>query len=358
MTSRPFWVGTYPPGGPGTPAGRGDGVWWVDPAGTGPRRVLEAPSPTFLAQHPAGGRLYAVSELAQGRLTVFGPDDGARPGPPGTLRPVSIHDSGGSFPCHVAVDPGGRRLVVAHYGDGAVASFPLDRAGDVAGGATLWPASGTAGPHADRQDGPHAHSTAISPDGAVALVADLGTDELRRYRVEPPEDHGVACTLPPGTGPRHLAYRTPASGTSASITLYATLELSSEVAVLSWDAASGTAALVARHGLPQGGDGAQTLPSHLVIDGDRLHVGVRGPDVLTTFRIAADGRLSLVGSTPTVAWPRHFAVVGDWLVVAGERADALGWHRLEGSDRGLGELVHRDFVPAPACVVDAAGWRS
>jgi 6-phosphogluconolactonase (cycloisomerase 2 family) len=339
-------------------------VWWVDPI-FGPRRALATPAPTFLAQHPGGRRLYAVSEGAHGVLTVFGPD-GEAGGRPGSLRLRSTHDSGGSFPCHVVVDPGGRRLIVAHYGGGIAASFPLDRWGDIGGSPTLLPASGSPGPRADRQDGPHAHSTTISPDGRFALVADLGTDELRRYRLTgdgPPAPDGVACVLPAGSGPRHLAFRSaaPAGDTPAgraSWTLYATLELSAEVAVLSWDAPSGTASLVGRHALPRAARDSRTLPSHLVPAGGRLIVAVRGPDVLADFRIADGGALTLVSSTPTVAWPRHFAVLGDWLVVAGERSDAVGRHALAGPDGGLGDLVHRDLVPAPACVVDAAGWRS
>lgn len=107
------------------------------------------PAPSFLAQHPAGRRLYAISEGARGVLTVLAPDGEARPlsdrdapigpdgdagaGRPGALALRSSHDSGGSFPCHVVVDPGGRWLAVAHYGDGVVAAFPLARDGDVSG---------------------------------------------------------------------------------------------------------------------------------------------------------------------------------------------------------------------------------
>lgn len=362
VTPGSFWVGTYPPDGPGTPAGRGDGVWWIDPSVRGGRRVREAPSPTFLAQHPSGERLYAVSEVAPGLLTVFGPGGDLRSARPGALDERSAHGSGGSFPCHVVVDRACRWLIVSHYGDGTVAAFPLDDAGDVSGRPTLLPASGSPGPRLDRQDGPHAHSATISPDGAFVLVADLGTDELRRFRLMesgPPEPDGVACVLPAGSGPRHLAFRTAtASGTTAATHLYVTLELSAEVAVLEWDAPSGDAVLKARHPLPHAAGDAETLPSHLVVDGDRLHVGVRGPDVLATFRIAADGDLTARGATPTVAWPRHFAVVNGWLVVAGERAGAVGRHPLHGPGGGVGELVDRDLVPAPACVVDAAGWRS
>ena len=54
----PLWIGTYPVAGAGTPVGLGEGIWRVDldPA-TGAlsnaRQVVETPSPSFLALHPA-----------------------------------------------------------------------------------------------------------------------------------------------------------------------------------------------------------------------------------------------------------------------------------------------------------------
>src|SRR5690606_40575868 len=37
---------------------------------------------------------------------------------------------------------------------------------------------------ADRQAGPHAHSSIVSPGGGWLVVADLGTDELRAYPLQ------------------------------------------------------------------------------------------------------------------------------------------------------------------------------
>ena len=66
------------------------------------------------------------------------------------------------------------------------------------------------GPREDRQEGPHAHFAGYAPGGRHVLVADLGTDELRRYLVLEDgllEPDGIGATLPPGSGPRHFAVR-------------------------------------------------------------------------------------------------------------------------------------------------------
>ena len=85
----------------------------------------------------------------------------------------------------------------------------------------------------DRQEGPHAHFAALSPGGTHVLVADLGTDQVRRYRVGPDgllSDPGVAALLPAGAGPRHLAVR--------GELIYAVCELDHTVRTLRWDAAT------------------------------------------------------------------------------------------------------------------------
>lgn len=352
----PVVVGTYPAEGAGAAPGHGEGIWLVDAAGADRPRgpVLALPAPTFLAAHPSRRRLYAVSETDPGVLTTLAPS------PSAGLAVVDSRPSGGSGPCHVVLDDVLGMLAVSHYGDGVVAVFALRDDGGVRGGPVLLPPTGTPGPRADRQDGPHAHAGVVSPDRRYLLVADLGTDELRRYRLAPgapPEADGTSCVLPRGSGPRHLAF---GGGRGAQARdLYVTLELSAEVAALQWDSRTGTAELRGTKPLVAAETAARAFPSHLVARRDRLYAAVRGPDVLVTYRIADDGGLEHLSTVPTVGWPRHFAVVGDWLVVAGERAGLVGRHRIAPSHTAeppVGPLLGRVEVPAPACVVDAAGW--
>ena len=68
------------------------------------------------------------------------------------------------------------------------------------------------GPNPERQEGPHAHMILPSPDRGFILAVDLGTDRLDVV----PTRYGDAAGLipadspwtqmPPGTGPRHLAF--------------------------------------------------------------------------------------------------------------------------------------------------------
>jgi 6-phosphogluconolactonase len=61
----------------------------------------------------------------------------------------------------------------------------------------------------DRQEAPHPHMIAPSPDGRFIYVTDLGTDQVVRYRLD--TDSGtlvdpLATDMTPGMGPRHFAF--------------------------------------------------------------------------------------------------------------------------------------------------------
>ncbi|RYV51216.1 lactonase family protein [Pengzhenrongella frigida] len=395
---RTVWIGTYPEAGAGTPAGLGEGIWRValgalgvalpGPTAAGPVLAATTPAPSFLATHPGGRVLYAVGEQAAGTVTAFAA------GPDGRLGALAVVSSGGADPCHLLLAPDMRTLYVTNYSSGSVGVLPLDvdgsfaRATIAAGGPVQVLTHSGSGPDADRQEAPHAHSAAFAPGGAHLLVADLGTDELRRYRIAidgrlTPD--GIAATLPPGTGPRHLAVRTsPTTEVDRPDgVIYLVGELDVTVRVLRWDGESATATLIQtlpacgssprdhpadlpepdsdRHTVvpergdaatvvPERGDAASvvpeaadaasvvpvpvpssaaaptvSLPAHVVLGADRLLVSVRGADVLAEFEVdPRTGLLAPVAEVPAGgSWPRHFAVVDGVPLVANQHSDTI-----------------------------------
>ena len=373
MTSpRALWIGTYPKAGAGTPAGLGEGVWSVrlDPASgalSGARLAAASPAPSFVVAHPGGRVLYAVGEQTAGTVTAFAA------GPDGELGALAVVSSGGADPCHLLLAADARTLYVANYSSGTLGVLPLDADGAfaretiAAGGPVQLLEHTGCGPDAARQDGPHAHFAAFAPGGAHLLVVDLGTDEIRRYKVAPDgrlAADGIASTLPPGTGPRHLVVGPAADGAASGHPIYLVGELDATVRVLRWDAASATAALAQT--LPacltprRSGDGV--YPAHLVLDGGRLLVSVRGADTLAEFAVdARTGLLEPAGEADTGCWPRHFAVVDGVAVVANQVSGTLTALRGRAPGpvqrRGAGSATAVVAIPAPACVVPARNGR-
>ena len=184
---RTVWIGTFPAAGAGTTPGLGEGIWHARLDADGsllePRLVIEAPAPTFLAAHPSGRWLFAVSEGAQGKVTAFEvSDDG---GEPALLARRTI-SSGGADPCHLALSPDARTLYVANYSSGTLGVIGLDADGAIVGHGPkqVLGFEGT-GPDPERQEGPHAHFVAVPSAGEVVGVA-RGTDALRHYAVGAP----------------------------------------------------------------------------------------------------------------------------------------------------------------------------
>lgn len=295
-------------------------------------------SPSWIARHPTAGVIYAALEGA-GQVQAFresGPD---RYLPYG--EPVVVGES----PCHIHISADARSIWVACWSDGRLVRVALDATGvlrestDLAAATDPWAAG-----ESDRV--PHAHqSIAIGRD--VIASTDMGYDLVRFW--DPGAASGAAprqeVVLPRGSGPRHMLWH-------PSGHLYVLAELSCEVFVLAPDP-SGAWRLVG--GTPVG---AGTLPGDtaaeiaMTADGEVLIAGVRGSNTLAALRVRGQGEtaqpVALVESG--VDWPRHHVVVGDAVLVAGQRSNdvvSLELDERTGVPRGV---RRRAEVPAPTCL--------
>lgn len=277
--------------------------------------------PTFLARRREA--IYGVNEIGHGQIFRL---DGA------------AISSGGAHPCHISAHPEGRWLYVSNYSDGLVRAVELT--GDGEFGETIdLPHSGS-GPNPDRQQGPHAHFSRVV--GEHLITADLGTDELRMYRLTGgrPDPVPDLIHMPPGSGPRHFV-------TTATGSLLVTGELDGTITEV--DLRTGTAV----RSVPAArASGAHAL-SHidLINGGQFVLAAVRGSNTLSVLT----PELELLAEVPTVNWPRHFAITAPSagepgaVIVAGERADAVVWHPLTiaGGEVTIAEPTRRVKVPTP-----------
>ena len=332
-----MFLGCYTEGAGGL--GEGVAVARRDPA-TGALRdpvvAASTPSPSFVAGH--ADLLYAVNELENGGLTAFRVHDDL------SLTELGRWSTGGSFPCHVAVDPRGTHLVVSNYGSGSVTTFPLAADGVPSGPGQVDQHYGR-GKHPQRQEGPHAHSAMPTPDGLLAV--DLGLDTVYRYDVDPAtgakgEAHPMLL-LRPGTGPRHIVH----SGQS----LYVVGELAGTLTSFSGsDGQWHETGTVATSVVPD------AAPSEVVVAGRYLYVANRGPDTIVVFdttprSLVRVGEVSTGGS-----WPRHFAIVDGFLYVANERSHTVVTFALDpatGLPVPTGDVLP---TPSPTCVLPY--WRA
>jgi 6-phosphogluconolactonase len=346
------YVGTYTDG-----ASRGIYRTSVDLAtgrASAPVLAGEAKNPSFLALHPGGRYLYAVSETDEvagektGEVLAFAIDAAT-----GELRLLNRQPSRGAAPCHLVVDKGGRNVLVANYGGGNVAVLPIGADGRLAPASSVRAHEG-GGPNTGRQQRPHAHGIYLDAAERFAFAPDLGADRVFVYRFDAAkgtlDPHGSAA-VEPGSGPRHMAFHP--SGRHA----YVINELSSTITAFAYDAAKGELArLDTVKTLPDGFTGTSyTAEVEVSKDGRFVYGSNRGHDSLVVLRVdPASGRLTLAGHVPVGgSWPRHFALdpSGRALLAAHQRSATIGFFALDprsGMPAPLGAPV---AVDRPACLL-------
>lgn len=315
-----------------------------------PQLVAEAKNASFLALSPNGRTLYAVCEAAGSAVGTWAI------GADGTLVALNQQPTGGAGACHVSVDATGKNVLVANYGGGSVAAFPIRANGSLGERSALVQHSGS-GPNARRQNKPHAHSIYLDESNTFAYSCDLGTDQVVIYRFDAatgtllPADPPFA-TVPPGGGPRHLAFHPKGF-------VYVNNEMGLSVTAFRRDAATGALTPIQTvPTLPEGAPTAGVSTAEIFVHptGRWLYVSNRGHDTIAVFSIGADGRLTWMEETPTPTEPRGFGLSpdGGWLVVGGQKNNQVAAFRIHPESGKLTSSGHAVAVGAPVCVVFAS----
>ncbi|RAM37942.1 lactonase family protein [Arthrobacter globiformis] len=313
-----IWTGSYTADGGGHGAGIGAVSANADGTLTWRGTAAKADSPSFVAVHRQLPMVYAVGENAKTvqayrRRGEFGLEAAGDPWPAGEAA------------CHVTVDPLGKFLIVACWGDGQVLLYDL---ADDGGIARRLPAAPSSDPHRDDRPS-RAHASLVLADGRI-MTTDLGHDLLRVWNRVPATglalDHEVV--LPKDTGPRHLVQHS--DGTVLVVSEY-----SIEVFAARAAPSSGKFELVGQGPATSDGakDGDSAAEIALSADGRFAYVGVRGSNRISVLEVtpAAEGSpLRPLGDFSSGGdWPRHHLVHGEWLRVAHERSHDITTFRLD-----------------------------
>ena len=305
--------------------------------------------PSFLAPHPSGDVLYAVSETA-------GPDGGSivalRVDPlDGSLQVLDRVPSHGAAPCHVSVDPAGRYVYVANYLSGTIAVYAIEHSGRFGELVATHQHSGS-GPSA-RQQGPHAHCIVPGPVGDSVYAVDLGTDRVSQYvhDIHPTGEEfrlDAELVLDAGAGPRHLTFH-PEHPTG-----FLVCELNSTIVTLGL--ADGR--LTRRRStstLPDDFDGESTAAEVRVHPTGRyVYVSNRGHDSIAVFGVAGSGEpLEPLGHVHSGGrTPRNFAVhpSGRALLVANQDSNTLVPFEIDASTGVPRQIDGTYDVSEPVCL--------
>lgn len=322
-------------------------------------------NPSFVAFSQDGGLLYAVSETGGGELITYRIGEGAE------LKEIARNPTDAGAPCHIAVDESDRLIVTSNYGGGNINVFYRDEEDGIHELQRI-PFNREEGERAS-----HAHSATFSPDNRHVFIADLGKDKIWGFSIneqaiedfkvsqangeqlalnthivlEEHVEHWLHPELPEPAGPRHFDFHP--NGRNA----YVINELNATVTAFDYDTENGTLTTLQT---------IATLPEtftewnscadiHVHPSGQFLFGSNRGHNSIVTYRIAEDGKLSLVGHTSTGGeFPRNFALSPDgrYLYAANQNTDNI--LQLE-IDAETGQLtpVAETATLTPVCVAFA-----
>lgn len=317
-------------------------------------RTADIRNPFFLAISPDKRFLYAIDAEQFGEPGDEFVAAYAIEGRTGRLKRLNRQTARGTASCYLDVDATGKSLLVANYSSGSVAALPVKGDGSLSEAVSFVQHSGSS-VHPGRQKGPYAHSIVVSPDNRFALAADLGIDRILVYRLEAstamltPHPSRPFASLPPGSGPRHLAFHP--NGRH----LYAINELKNTVTHFQYSAESAT--LTERKTL-------STLPAEftdtsycadlkITPNGRFLYGTNRGHDSIAIYRIGEDGALERFQIEPSLGkGPQNLLITPDgrWLLCANMPGNNVIVFRIDPQTGAIQPVGSPVTMPMPSCI--------
>jgi 6-phosphogluconolactonase len=314
-------IGTY------TNSTKSDGIWVYDfDTETGnfnyKSKVSGVENPSYLAITRNGKHVYSVNEVRNGGVSsfIFNPATAE-------LTFLNRVSSGGDGPCYVAVDDKDKYVFAGNYGSGSLSAIPIKEDGSLSTDVQFIQQEGSS-IDKSRQQGPHVHSTVLSPDNHYLLTPNLGTDKVSIYVFDAnktsqplaPADPAFV-SVKPGSGPRHIIFH------PNSKFVYLVHEMGSMITVFDYKNGKLTekqTITMLSHDF-KGKVGAADI--HISPDGKFLYASNRGEaNELVIYSINKEGKLNYVGrQTALGKTPRNFVIdpTGNFLLVANQDSNEV-----------------------------------
>ena len=317
-------------------------------------RTSGVENPFFLALSPDRKFLYSI------HAKQFGGKENEQVaayeiiGRTGQLKLLNRQSALGTAACYLHVDATGKTVVVANYSTGSVASLPVKSDGSLGEAASFVQHVGSS-VNSARQKEPHAHCIVVSPDNRFVFAADLGLDQVLSYRLDAktskltPNQPPFAKS-PAGAGPRHLTFH------PRGKQVYVINELSNSVTVFDYNAESGSLIETQTIStLPKEFTGTSHCADLKITPNGRFLFGTnRGHDSIAAYRIAEDGRLTLIGIEPSLGQgPQNLAITsgGELLLCANLPGKNLAVFRIDPETGALKSVGAPVSILSPSCIM-------
>ena len=237
------------------------------------------------------------------------------------INPSRAISTKGAVPCHLCVE--GNDIYAVNYLSGNLIRFP-DKIVTHTG----------KGVDKIRQEMPHTHFVAVTPDKKYVLCTDLGLDTVFVYDRD--LESVSSAKVSPGSGCRHLVFYKNA--------VYCVNELSNDVSV--FDYGGGKLTLIGSYPAIPGYEG-KSKAAAIRIYNDRLYVSHRGADLISCFEIKNDALKHLWDTPCGGISPRDFDIVDGFIICANEGGNVSVLELRQNGARLVNDSVK---IPVPLCV--------
>lgn len=309
--------------------------------------VAKSNNPSFLAYSDNRNYVVAVNEISDenkmGTIESYSVLNDS-------LQFINRSSTGGAHPCFVTVNETGT-ILAANYTGGNLGLLNIASDGKLSELKYVKQYEGKS--VTDRQEAPHAHSAWFDPNGDNIITVDLGTDNLwfalfnEKNEIISMEPEKIS--LPPGSGPRHIAFH------PTKAWFYVINELNNTVSLFVKSNSGGYVAASTISTLPADFEGDSFCADiHISSDGKFVYASNRGHNSLAIFSVnESNGELKLVGHESVKGdWPRNFSLSPNenYLVVANQKSQNLVSFK---RDKNTGLLTYSNEIaaPSPVCVL-------
>lgn len=313
-------------------------------------------NPSFLKVSFDRNFLFAVSEV----FDVKGKKGGALFSyeinkQTGELLYLNSQSTKGACPCHIEIENSGRYALVSNYMGGNLAVIPLQKDGTIGEVIQIIQHNGCSQVNPERQEGPHVHSATMTPDNKFALVADLGQDIVKIYKLDDLNDkllltENGGFKAVPGAGPRYMDFHPNGKY------IYLLNELENTVEAFYYAAEEGCLELIKRLSTLPGNFEGENIAAdiHVHPNGKFLYASNRGHNSIAIYTLDENtGAPSLLEHQSTLGkHPRNFSIdpTGNYLLVANKDSNNIVTFAIDSSTGLLVPAGREVKVPQPVCI--------
>lgn len=261
----------------------------------------------------------------------------------GTLTLATSEFNEGGTPCHVSMSPDMKYIFSADYGGDKISlhTFSNQKISPVTDNIV-------------KSDKSRGHYISADPSGRFVHAVFLGLDKIFSYKIEDdkfvPNASQEYFSLPEGAGPRHMVFHPDKNR------VYILNEINSSVTAGSYDPKTGVITEIQNISmLPSDFDEfSKAAAIRLHPNGKFLYASNRGHNSIAVYKIAGDGKLSIVEyETSGINFPRDFNISpdGKFMVVGNQQGNSVFSFRI---NKKTGELDYTGMklvMPSPLSFV-------